>query len=462
MCPILRLTKPAFGVCLWLALAAPVMAANNPSAANIQRTFKALEASTAEHPAQVRVMFYGQSITAQAWTRILQKRLEERYPAAQFEFRNAAIGGYESTVLVRTADHDLYPWYPDLLFFHVYGPMEQYEEIIQRVRERTSAEIVVWTSHLNSLSADRPDEINTSHDQRAVKIREVAAKYNCMVVDLREQWRRHLAELKLPVKDLLSDVIHLNPQGCDLYAKIIGDELVRVPELGDNPTASGTITTVTADSPALTKGSHGSLTLRFQGNRVVAISDGTGTAGATAKVLLDDQPLEGVKELWAITRPSVGPAGIWMPAINNIGFNQPLLEEDWTLTCLQDSTPDGKKIHFEVRGSVTGDDGDGWSTERFVSRSHRVIIEPRDWRIEWTLGYRKATLPEDFQVSWKSYPLFTRAYEPRPAGTRTVLVQGCANQAHTLKLVPANGVLGIRAFVVHTPPLGKTPRPWQD
>jgi hypothetical protein len=27
--------------------------------------------------------------------------------------------------VIRTADHELYPWYPDLLFFHVYGPMRR-------------------------------------------------------------------------------------------------------------------------------------------------------------------------------------------------------------------------------------------------------------------------------------------------------------------------------------------------
>ncbi|MBM3858730.1 MAG: SGNH/GDSL hydrolase family protein [Verrucomicrobia bacterium] len=420
-------------------------AADNPSVAYIQRTMKTLENSTAENPSHVRVMFYGQSITAQAWTKTVQKQLEQRYPTVKFEFRNAAIGGYTSNVLIRTADHDLYPWYPDLLFFHVYGPMDKYEEIIKRVRERTSAEIVIWTSHLSSLSREKLHEVRTADDERAELIRAVAAKYNCILIDLRKKWRAYLQENGLNFRDFLTDGTHLNPKGCDLYAKLIGEELLRKPELGDNPTTSGTIKTVSA----------GNLTLRFTGNRVVAISDGTGTPGAKAKVLLDGKPMDGLKEFWAITRPSVGPAKIWMPAINNIGFNKPLLEEDWTLTCLPDSTPDGKKIHFKLRGSVTGDDGEGWNTERFVSRSQRAIIEPGDWRIAWTLEYKKATLPEGFKVTWRSYPLFTRIYEPKPAGTRTLLVQNCSNQPRTLTLIPEGGSLGISAFVVHAPPKGK-------
>ena len=86
-----------------------VSAAENPTAVYIQRTMKALEESTTEHPAHVRVLFYGQSVTAQAWTQTVQKQLEKRYPTVKFEFRNAAIGGYTSDLLIRTADHDLYP-----------------------------------------------------------------------------------------------------------------------------------------------------------------------------------------------------------------------------------------------------------------------------------------------------------------------------------------------------------------
>lgn len=439
------------GLATALALPASAEAEGNPSAAHIQRTMKALEESTAEQPAHVRVMFYGQSITAQAWTKTVQARFEKRYPTAKFEFLNAAIGGYQSPLLFRTAEHDLYPWYPDLLFFHVYGPMDKYEEIVKRVRERTTAEIVLWTSHLSSTSREKLDDVRVADDARAELIRDVARKYNCMLIDLREKWRSHLKATGRNFRDYLADGTHLNAQGCGLYAKLIGEELLRAPKLGDNPEASGTITTVAAASPEVTKGADGGLTLRFMGNRVVAVSDGSGTAGARASVLLDGQPMDGLPELWAITRPSKGPAGIWTPAINTISFKKMPVEEEWTLTCLPGSTPDGKKLHYKLLGSVTGEDGEGLSTERFVSRSQRVIIEPSDWRVAWALGYKEATLPVGFQVTWRSYPLFARAYEPKPAGTRTLLVQGCTNQAHTLTLIPEGGALGIGAFVVHAP-----------
>lgn len=126
-----------FGVILSISYAQAMEP--NPSAKYIQRTMKALAESTVENPAQVRVLFYGQSIVAQEWTKKVQKYLTEKYPTVQFTFQNNAIGGYTSERLVRTAESDLYPWYPDLLFFHVYGSTEKYEEIVRNVREKTTA-----------------------------------------------------------------------------------------------------------------------------------------------------------------------------------------------------------------------------------------------------------------------------------------------------------------------------------
>ncbi len=140
-----------------------------------------------------------------------------------------------------------------------------------------------------------------------------------------------------------------------------------------------------------------------------------------------------------------------MPAIKQISFEKALLAEDWTLTCLSDSTPDAKKVHFKVTGSLTGDDGEGYSTERFVSQSGRVVIEPADWHLEWSLGYKKLTLPEGFQVKWKTYPLFTAKYQPQSTGAETVLVQNCATTTHKLTLKGSASKLGITGFRVYAP-----------
>ena len=75
-----KLTVMIFAAIAAVAAAAPafkVGSVENPTAIHIQRTMKALEESTAEKPATVRVLFYGQSIVALGWTKGLMDMLKE-------------------------------------------------------------------------------------------------------------------------------------------------------------------------------------------------------------------------------------------------------------------------------------------------------------------------------------------------------------------------------------------------
>jgi len=146
---------------------------SNPSVALVQRTMARIAGSTSEKPATVRFQFYGQSITSQPWTKLVAKDLTQRFPSVKFEFHNPAIGGFTSDKLIGTAEHDLYPWYPDILVFYVYGPVDKYEEIIRETRARTTAEIVLWTSHL---SAEETLDKNPDEDRRIVAIRAISKK----------------------------------------------------------------------------------------------------------------------------------------------------------------------------------------------------------------------------------------------------------------------------------------------
>jgi hypothetical protein len=432
---------------LWLLPPLNAQASENPSTAFIQRSMRQLNDSTPESPGKLRVLFYGQSITAQSWTKTVEKNLRQRFPSVVFEFHNPAIGGFTSPSLVRTAEHDLYPWYPDLLIFHVYGPIEQYEEIIRNTRERTTAEIVLTTDHIHVQQADH-DVIDDGDDAHSAQIVEVAKKYDCMLVDLRTKWRAHLDTQQLPAKDLLRDHIHLNDAGCALMARLVGEELVRQPELGNGAPSSGRVERVALAS--LRRSADGALELPFVGNRVVAVSDGKGVPKAESPLSLDGRPLAASLEMWAATLPTPGPF-IWMPAIKQVRFEQPPGVQKWILSLLPDSTPDGKKLHFKVEGSVTGADGEGWSDQRFVSPSGQVVVESSDWHVAWPLSYRKKTLPEGFQVKWSTYQTACPLYHTAPLHAHTVLVQGCANTAHVLRIQDATRNLGIDSFIVHTP-----------
>ena len=85
----------------------------------IQRTMTLLATSTPRKPNRVRILFYGQSVTLNPWWRDVAEHLRGTYPHADIEIENLAIGGYTAPVLIRTAEFDLYAFYPDLLIFHV-------------------------------------------------------------------------------------------------------------------------------------------------------------------------------------------------------------------------------------------------------------------------------------------------------------------------------------------------------
>ena len=433
-----------FALSMFVAESVRADDAANPSVANIQRTMSRIAASTPEQPATIRWEFYGQSITAQSWTKLVEEDLTKRFPSVNFQFHKPAIGGFTSPALIRTAEHDLYPWYPDLLVFHVYGPVDKYEEIIRNVRERTTAEIVLWTSHLNS--RETLDK-NPDADARIVEIREIAKRYDCMLIDVRKKWIAYIKEHNLEPSALLRDGVHLNDDGVKLLASFISPELVPQPSLQTTAQA-GKMTVVPLDSSAVSKDDAGNLTLTFTGNRVVAISDGSGSQ--PVDVLLDGAKMCCDPNHWAVTRPSVAPK-MWMPAIKQVSVLKKPMEQDWTLTCLPDSTPDGKRVHFRLEGSVTGPDGEGFSDEEFVSKSGCLAIDPADWHLAWCLMYKKMQLPEGFQVKWKTYPLFAAKYEPQPARSETVLIENCANGKHQLTLRGQAAKTGIAAFRIDAP-----------
>jgi hypothetical protein len=97
---------------------------------------------------EIRILVYGQSISAQEWWQEVKSFLEMRYPQARIHMANKAIGGFSSERLKLTVDNDVISFYPDLVLFHDYGNEEDYETIIQTIRKRTTAEIAVQTDHM--------------------------------------------------------------------------------------------------------------------------------------------------------------------------------------------------------------------------------------------------------------------------------------------------------------------------
>ena len=121
--------------------------------ARIPRTMSLLESSRPERRTPVKILIYGQSITAQpGWGQIVRKELERRYPYAKLEIENRAIGGCTAPYLAPHAINDLYPFYPDLVIFQVYEGEHDgaLERIFSNIRRRTTAEIITWTEHVDN------------------------------------------------------------------------------------------------------------------------------------------------------------------------------------------------------------------------------------------------------------------------------------------------------------------------
>lgn len=72
---------------------------------------------------------------------------------------------------------------------------------------------------------------------------------------------------------------------------------------------------------------------------------------------------------------------------------------------------DLKNFKFEVSGSVTGADGIGSNTEKFISKSGRVVIDPVDWeRLVFARNMTKTPPPKDFtKLNGESQIYFPRS-----------------------------------------------------
>jgi hypothetical protein len=437
--------------------------------ANIQRTMTLLATSTPQKRNRVRVLFYGQSVTRNPWWQDVADFLRKTYPYADLEIENLAIGGYSAPVLIRTAEFDLYPYYPDLLIFHVYGGVEGGEQakIIEKVRRTTTSEVLLWTSHFRwprDLPRDGdpndPDarRLTEADEARTAMIRNIANKYGCELAEVRERMRTYLKDNDLFPKDTLNDSVHPNKLGNFLIGELIKPSLRYDPKFPIDLWRD-MLRDVPVDDTSVQHGAAGSIELLFDGNRidVIAARPTDGKSG-TAKVLIDGKPPSEYPELYYHARPSNAPHDHVRPAINQIGHEKPLIVEKWTARILE-CDPERNLLRYEVIGSKTGPDGQGDHLKRVVSNSGRVVIGPRMWMVCWALKYRKKPLPEDFEVTWEVKPLFNDVYkapESRDAiGDPVItLAQGLTNDRHTLRLIPdSNDPLPIKAFRVYRPPL---------
>lgn len=404
----------------------------------LRRSLTLLNSSTPADRKTVRVLFYGQSITQQAWWKEVERYLRATYPNASLVIENRALGGHAAQLLVKTAEADLYPFQPDLLIFQVYGSHLEYENIIRRVRERTCADILLQTDHLT-----RDESLNEETDpakltpaqwdpwMNHVFLPATAAQYGACRADIHDLWKEYLKVNELKPAHLLRDGVHLNAHGEWLMAELVKAYLAPLPpKAGYDPFNEARVHTPLL---ALSAG-QSTLRLEFTGTRADLVFKPN--APGAISVLVDGQQPSAIPELHRFTRVSAFPMSDW-PVLLRISAIAPLVPEVWSLK-IDASSPDGKLCHFTLRGSVTGEDGEGGSTNRFVSKSGRVVIEPGDWNVAYSVAVFKRSLPENHTATWRA--VFQGADTAVPPSSASgaeaclTLAQGLPAGPHVLEL----------------------------
>ena len=434
-----------------------LVAPSIPYGSRISRVMRLLATSTPEHKHRVRILFYGQSITG-GWTDIVLKDLRVRFPNADIIAENHAIGGFSAPWLSQTAEVDLYPWYPDLLFIQDYGALDPaMERMYAAVRNRTTAEVLAFTHHLDTGSKTEALDKNNAE---SAKIRELSEKYGYEVVDIRPSWRKYLALHHMDRKELLTDGTHLKPNGVALMASMVIPHLRYDPQ--QQPAGPDRVRYYGAEGRLL-KGSFDdaraiALTrpLRFEleGCRVDVAAAADGKFG-TAKILIDGKKPSAFREMYAATRANSAP-GSWFPAIRCFELGEGVVPENWelTITRINDKCTE---FEYEVKGSATGPDGKGNSKEKFTSNSGRLIIQPQTSCFEAAHQIFKKPVPIGLKVVWSVYGTFLDEWKPRkiadPAKENLyTLAQGLPNGKHVLEITPnGDGDLPVRYLVVYQP-----------
>ncbi|HVE39382.1 MAG TPA: SGNH/GDSL hydrolase family protein [Planctomycetota bacterium] len=428
-------------------------AKDDPSfGAQVQRTMGLLAGSTPAKRNRVRILFYGQSITEQKWSKLVAEDLRRRFPHADLEIENKAIGGFASQLLSRVAEHDLLPFYPDLVIFHVYGDHTKYEEILRLLRTRTTAEILMQRDHVTKWPVENPDQKHPlwwDHMMNDVFLPQLAKKYGCGLADVRGQWLDYLKAHSLEPKALLSDDVHLNDHGCFVMAEIVKRYLVHKPELLSGE-ARSLVRSVEPGKEVAWQGT--SLKLEFEGNRVDLVAAASGSSG-TARILIDGKKPSEFPDCIAFTRTSPSQS-FWGPALLRVSSEKPREVESWTLKILE-ADDAAEHLKFRVSGSKSGPDGEGVSDARFVSTSGRVVLEPGDWWVKNIRQITKKPVPAGFEITWKAVPMFADTFTPPKSDdpsreTVVTVAQGLPNGKHTLELLGQAPVGTIR---IYRPPM---------
>lgn len=407
------------------------------------RTMHLLQNSTKEKPNTVKILVYGQSISAQKWWLDVKKDIETKFPHANLIMENKAIGGFASQLLIKTVEMDVSSFYPDLVLLHIYGSDKMYDSVLYTIRSRTAAEVAIQTDHYTG--ASKWSDTMSYHI-----LPELAFKYKCDLINIRDPWKKYLSDNNLDTSRLLSDAVHLNDFGNYLMAELIKPLFTFKSKYGDDP-----FELVKRYVPGKDFQMKKDLNLPLDGNRVDFI---LGDITQPAEIYVDGKKPSDFQGTYYMSRPtnSKGEAWPWnLPAMIRVQHTTPWVSEDWFLKYTE-AEPPYTDFRFEIWGSVTGNEGAGNGSEDFVSPSGRIIIkkgdaeEGGDWHLKRSYKVLKTTVNEGDTIHWKTYSISTDKIDNTMSGKTITVYQGLPNTVHSVKL-HSKSRIPIKEVVVYRP-----------
>jgi len=448
--------------------AIPIVQPLDSSGKYISRSMNLLQKSTEEKKNTVRVLVYGQSISAQEWWLLVKEDLEKRFPNANLIMENRAIGGFASQMLWKTVKMDVLSFYPDLILFHVYGSHIDYPKVLEGFRGLTAAEVIIQTDHITKVNEAidyKQHNVDLKSKEWSNKmcykyIPDFAKEYKCDMALIRDNWMEYLSKNNYQPAEFLRDGVHLNDAGNKLLSQLLIPYIKYNPKYPTDPYQLDSMLSV----PQNVQISGDTLQFEFWGNKVDAIfEDGNHNPADTLAILVDGKRPNEFQSTYVISRPydSINGKFPWdMGCFYYTTNKKPLLKETWTCTITK-INENHDAFEFEISGSKTGWDGKGKSSKKFVSNSQRVIIQPEDWHIKSAHRVTKLFITAGYKFFWDVKSLSVNTLIPQNQSdpsieNRLAMFQGIPNGKHKLVLVKkSSNFPAIKAFRIYQPYLGR-------
>jgi hypothetical protein len=448
----------------------PPTSVPDPAAA-IARSISIIRQATDRQPAVLKILFYGQSISAPQWTDKAMEALRAKYPNVTFDYRNMALGGWASQALVRTAARDVKEFHPDLIVFHVYGDHREYENIIRIFRSETAADVIIQTDHVTApvepvclaglhLRWSPPPgctghfyftQNNWEEFMSSVWMPTMANKYHLAIEPRRTQWDAYLRTHHLEPKALLADAVHPNPRGWTLMAQLFTSWFTDIVDKGAilKPLDAKAVQEFAPPKPG-TRTRY-----QFDGTRIELLS--TGPLSGKIRLTVDGKAPKDLDGCWQNSRVTyLSNVPDW-PALKQVSVKSDYRRADTFTLTVKNLNASQNKFNFTLVSKHLGPDGEGTADSTFKSRSGNVSIEPGDWMIAEARQVSNKGIAEGANLTWQRFfacgdqaPI---TLKDGSVEQRYVVATGLSNGPHLVEIELASDAPAVRAARAYRPSL---------